>query len=275
MEVWSIINATPDSFLAESRKQGVDAVKAAVDHLQQGVDVVDIGAESSRPFSTPLPPDEEWNRLQPILVDLKKEVGDAAFNHRVSVDTWKPEIARRAMDLGVSIINDIRGGGEKGMFETVQEYDATIVLMHSQGTPETMQVNPVYNDVVDEVYTFLKYRSNEAETTGIDKKKIIWDFGIGFGKTPEHNLDLLKNLNIFLASGHRLMAGVSRKSFIGKLLNLPEPEQRKDPSLVLHTYLALHRVSILRVHDIKETLMMRALLKSLSPLSETNGLDIK
>ena len=265
MKIWGIINITPDSFVPESRKSGSDAVHYAEEMLSHGADVVDLGAESSRPFSTPLPADEEWSRLEPPLKALRKSLGDSIFSTQVSVDTWKPEIAQKCLDLGVGIINDIRAGQTGEMLELISRYKSTIVLMHSQGTPETMQVDPRYDNVTREVFNFLNERSNEALKHGISKDHIIWDFGIGFGKTTEHNLELLQNIDHFCQGPYPIMAGVSRKSFIGKLLGLPDPKDRKEATMILHTYLALHRVSILRVHDIEETVLVRKLTCSLYP----------
>lgn len=228
--------------------------------LEAGADVLDIGAESSRPFSDPISAEEEWSRLGEPLQLLKNELGAETFSKQVSIDTYKPETAAKVLDMGVSFINDIGGGRENKMLQLVASYEASIVLMHALGPPKTMQENPSYADVTAEVLQFLEEATRRALSAGISDDKIIWDYGIGFGKRLEDNLTLLKESRRFRQNGRKLMAGISKKSFIGAMLGLEDIEARKDPTLILHTYLALQGVDILRVHDIQETEYIRQIL---------------
>ena len=266
-QIWSVINLTPDSFYKGSRFRSSNFLSFAENSFEEGVDVLDIGAESSRPFSKRISADEEWLRLEGPLKELKKAVGDSCFSHRVSIDTCKPEIAERCLDLGIGIINDITGLESNKMTQLVSDYGARIVIMHSRGRPKTMQRNVRYQDVTSEIQIFLEKQTLKAIKKGIHPKNIIWDYGIGFGKEVHHNLKLLKDTRKFKGKGYPIMVGLSRKSFIGKILNLQDPEQREGASLVLHTYLALEGVDILRVHDVRETCQMRILLERLSKFS--------
>jgi len=262
-KIWAIINLTPDSFFPQSRVESAQFVERCVECLSQGADILDIGAESSRPFSDNISEAEEWNRLNTPLNDLKKEIGANEFSRRISIDTYKPQTAQKVLELGVRYINDIRGGENPDLLRLVAAFEANIVLMHSQGNPKEMQINPVYGNVVQEVESFLKLRSQLALELGIRQKNIIWDTGIGFGKNLDHNLQLIKNASEFKKSGYPLLYGISRKSFIDKLLNIPQVELRGNASLVIHTFLALQNVDILRVHDVPETVMIRKIINQL------------
>lgn len=264
LQIWAVINLSQDSFYPESRVDSFHFVNKCLQALDDGADVLDIGAESSRPFSDPISADTEWERLRKPLGDLKKQIGDAEFFKRVSVDTYKPLTAKKALDSGVGCINDIRGGENSDLLKAVAEYKAGIVLMHSNGEPKTMQENPYYSDVVTEVIGFLKIRTESAISAGILPEKIIWDCGIGFGKNLEHNLELIKSIKELKKNFPQLMYGISRKSFIGKLLNISDVELRRDPTMIFHTYLATYGASFLRVHDVKETVMIREILKHLT-----------
>lgn len=261
-EIWAVINLTPDSFYAPSRIQADEITQIANKFLAEGADKLDIGAESSRPGSEPVSAQEEWARLEKALLELKKKWGKTFLQEKVSVDTYKAEVAQNALQLGVGCINDIQGGQDPDMFSVIARYGAEFVIMHMKGKPKTMQDNPTYGNVVEEVLEFLKTQSQKAIAAGISREKIIWDYGIGFGKTVEHNLKLLAHTELFLQHGYRLLVGISRKSFLGKLLDVPRPEDRKEASLVLQTYLALKNVSILRTHDVKACHEMRLLLQA-------------
>ncbi|MDH5717793.1 MAG: dihydropteroate synthase [Spirochaetia bacterium] len=263
MQVWAILNLTSDSFYEKSRVKENKFIDFALKCINEGADVLDIGAESSRPFSKPVTWEEEWQRLEKPLKLLKKELGEQTFEKIISVDTYKPETARRTLDMGIKIINDIKGGQNLKMLNLVSSYQAKIVIMHSKGTPENMQIKPEYSDVTNEVLIFLKKQTKAAISAGINKENIIWDYGVGFGKTTSHNLSLIKNTSVFKKEGFLLLTGISRKSFIGEILNLPNPEARGFASGIIHTYLALQGVDILRVHDVKETVQIRTLLSSL------------
>jgi dihydropteroate synthase len=262
-KIWAVINLTPDSFYAASRVEPGNFVDRCVECLAQGADALDIGAESTRPYSDSISPDEEWKRLKQPLNDLKNEIGRTEFFRRISIDTYKPETARKALETGVGYINDVRGGENPQLLKDVAEYNAGIVLMHSRGNPKEMQINPRYDNVIEDVTGFLQSRTKTAIDNGIAPENIIWDCGIGFGKTPDHNLQLINSVDVFKKFGRRLLYGISRKSFIDKMLNLPDVELRRDPTMIIHTILAMRGVDILRVHDVKETVMIRDILKHL------------
>ena len=256
MEVWGVLNLSPDSFLPSSRVHIENIVERAEEFLEKGAKKLDIGAESTRPFSSPLTPEEELRRLEPALEKLLKKIPHSY----ISVDTYKPLVAKKVLSMGISTINDISGGRNPQMLSTVASYQASFVIMHMQTFPFIMQINPVYEDIVEEVLSYLRTYTEKAIEAGIPKEKIIWDYGIGFGKTTQENIELLKNTSIFLKDGFPLMVGVSRKSFIGRLLGIPDPEKRKIPTLALHAYLMEKGVSILRVHDVEETVQIQRML---------------
>ncbi len=258
-EVWGILNLTPDSFYAGSRVDAFSAVAQCRQMLSEGADVIDIGAESTRPGSASVSAEEEWERLKPALEQISLQCPEV-LNRKISVDTRHAATARKAFDFGISIINDVSAGSDAAMFDAVAGAGARIVLMHSKGTPADMQISPSYSDVVAEVYSFLLKRTENAVEKGIKKDNIIWDYGIGFGKTDQHNRDLLASSHFFASQGFQLMAGVSRKSFLGRVLNQPQPEERKFSTHAMHMYLALQGVQILRVHDVKEAVEIRSLL---------------
>ena len=260
LQIWGVLNLTPDSFYAASRFTEKTFFSHAERMLKAGADVMDIGAESTRPFAEGISMEEEWSRLKNPLKCLKKAYGSDFLSKRVSVDTRKPEIARRSIDLGVGFINDTSGLRSEGMIRAIAESQKKVVIMHSQGNPKDMQFRPEYKEVISEVLVFLKNRSMEAVGRGILPKNIIWDPGIGFGKTKEHNLTLIKNTKAFQKEGYPLLVGLSRKSFIGKILGLDDPRDRGTGTLILHSFLALKGVDILRVHDVKETDQLRRLL---------------
>jgi len=263
LHIWAVLNLTPDSFFQKSRTGEHDFVERSLQALQTGADVIDVGAESSRPSSQEISHEEEWTRLQPLLA-LKKEIGSQKFKQCISLDTYKPETAKKALELGAGIINDIRAGESDELVNAVATHKAKIVLMHAQGRPKNMQDNPDYDNVVNEVLSFLKERTAKCIDAGILPENIIWDPGIGFGKTLEHNLTLLKNVSLFLKESHKLMLGISRKSFIGKLLKVEDMEQRLGPTIAFHTYLALQGVDILRVHDVESALQVKKITKELT-----------
>ena len=265
-QIWAIINLTPDSFYQHSRFTETTFLPQVEYILNCGADMLDIGAESTRPFSRSISIEEEWRRLKTPLKSLKKEYGDNFLSKRVSIDTRKSEIAERSIELGAGTINDTSGLSSLKMIQLLAKYQKKVVIMHSQGKPSQMQVNPNYKDLISEILNFLKSRSITATKNGVLPKNIIWDYGIGFGKTVEHNLMLLKNIKKFKSCGYPLMVGLSRKSFIGKILKLDNTNNYDIGSLVLHTFLALQDIDILRVHDVKETNQMRLLLKKLQDI---------
>ena len=262
-QIWGVINLTPDSFYSGSRFSETTFLPHVENALKLGVDVFDIGAESTRPFAKQVSLNEEWSRLKHPLLCLKKEYGNDFLLNRVSIDTRKSDIAKKSIELGVGTINDTGGLSSEKMSQIIAEHQRRVVIMHSQGEPSEMQINPSYENLIQEVLTFLKSRSIQATTAGILPKNIIWDYGIGFGKRVEDNFMLLKNTKIFKNCGYPLMVGLSRKSFIGKVLKLDDPDDRGVGSLILHVFLALQNVDILRVHDFEETRQLKILLEHL------------
>ncbi len=213
-KVMGIVNLTPDSFSDGGRLAGRDeAVRHARRLVDEGADLLDLGGESSRPGSEPVSLDEELRRVIPVVEALASELGVP-----ISIDTTKAEVARRALDAGAAIINDISAmGADPDMGRVVAATGAGVVLMHMQGVPKTMQDDPRYDDVVGEVYDFLARRVEWAESIGISRDRIAIDPGIGFGKTIDHNLEILRNLRRFDTLGCAVLIGTSRKGFLGTI----------------------------------------------------------
>jgi len=249
VRVMGVINLTPDSFYAGSRARGVpEAVLRARQMVEEGAALIDVGAESSRPGSRPVPAAVEIERLLPFVREVKRALPVA-----LSIDTWKAEVASAALDAGADIINDITGlTGDAGMASAIAARGAPVVLMHMQGSPETMQARPAYGDVVDDIAACLKRSMQLALDAGVDPEKIAIDPGIGFGKTLLHNLEILARLNEFSALGAPLVLGVSRKSFIGNVLDLPV-EERLEGSLAAAAIGVMKGASIIRAHDVAAT----------------------
>lgn len=249
--VMGILNVTPDSFSDGGSFAGPDAAleRAAVMEAQ-GAAVIDIGGESSRPGAAPVTAKDEIARVMPVVKKLAKRT-----KLPLSIDTYKPEVARAALDAGVSIVNDITGlRHQKGrMAQVVREYRAGVVIMHMQGEPRTMQRTPRYGDVVEDILTFFTQRLEFALSAGIAPERIVLDPGIGFGKTEAHNLEILRRLGEFKVLGFPLLVGVSRKRFIGSLLGGRAPQERCSGSLGAAAWCALQGARIVRVHDVRET----------------------
>ncbi len=247
--VMGIINLSPDSFYGESRCGTIkQALSVAETMTAEGADILDLGAESSRPGSVPISEQEELDRLLPVLMKL---VGVA--NVPISVDTYKPAVAHEVLQAGASIINDITGlQRSEEMAQTISRFHAGVILMHMQGLPETMQENPQYADVLTEVSEYLQQSIAIAVSARIDPQKIAIDPGIGFGKTDSHNLLILKNLNRLNKLGKPVLLGVSRKSLIGNILNVPV-EERLEGSLSATVFGLIQGASIIRTHDVQAT----------------------
>ena len=246
--VMGIVNVTPDSFSDGGRSLAFDdAVALAERHVADGADLLDIGGESSRPGAEIVPIEEELRRVIPIVEALAGRVGVP-----ISVDTTKPEVARRAIEAGASIINDIRGLDDPELLAIAADSGVGVVLMHMQGTPQTMQVAPHYEDVVREVRDELARKIERAERAGIDRARIAVDPGIGFGKTFEHNLLLLKDLEAFASLGCLLLVGTSRKGFLTKLTGR-RTEDRTVISVTSALAAAAGGARVLRVHDVGPT----------------------
>jgi dihydropteroate synthase len=249
--VMGILNVTTDSFYDGGKYSGLKAaLERGLEIEAEGAGIIDIGGESSRPGAKPLSEKEEIARVVPIIKELAKKV-----EVPVSIDTYKPAVAKAALEAGASIVNDITalgfGGGR--MAALVVKHKAAVILMHMQGRPGTMQKNPKYSDVTGEISDFFEKRIGLAVKYGIKSEQIMIDPGIGFGKTYEHNLEILKKLSEFKALGFPIVAGVSRKSFIGKALGSAPVSDRLFGSISSGVWAALNGANVLRVHDVKET----------------------
>ncbi len=249
VQIMGILNITPDSFFDGGKYLASgQAIARAVEMVQEGADIIDIGGESSRPGSVPVSVKEELARILPTLKAVIKKI-----KVPLSIDTYKSEVASVCLDHGASIINDISAlRFDRRMAKVAVKYKAKVVLMHMQGTPRQMQDNPCYLDVVSEVFQFLEERIQQAVNQGIARAKLIIDPGIGFGKTLEHNLELLHKLSEFRSLGAPLLLGASHKSMIGKILKT-EPAGRLYGSLATAAWGYLQGANILRVHDVKAT----------------------
>lgn len=242
--IMGILNVSPDSFSGDGIADVDEALERAKKMVMDGADIIDVGGESTRPFSEPVPLEKELLRVLPVVERLSEEV-----DVPISVDTYKPEVAEMALELGACIVNDVYGLRSKGMVEVVSRYQTPVVIMHMKGKPKTMQKNPQYKDVVSEILLFLRERIDFAKKHNVEN--IIIDPGIGFGKTVEHNLEIIKRLREFKSLGYPILIGVSRKSFIGNILNLPVNE-RLEGTIASVTASVLNGADIVRVHDVKE-----------------------
>ena len=246
-QLMGIVNANDDSFYSGSRFMGGDAVAQIERMVEEGAQIIDIGAVSSRPGAAFVDEKEELERIKPIVDAIYKE---RLFERvRFSIDSYAPNVIEYVLDRGFGIVNDITGLESDAICKIVSSYDAGVVIMHMQGTPQTMQQNPHYEDVVDEVYAFLKERMQKAQSFGIGE--IVLDVGIGFGKSLEHNIALLRHLPHFKTLQKPLLVGASRKSIIDKISPSPV-ERRLGGTLALHLKAVRDGADILRVHDVYE-----------------------
>jgi dihydropteroate synthase len=259
-KIMGILNITPDSF-----SDGGDnyvhqyAVEKALEMIEDGADIIDIGGESTRPGAKPVSVDDELARVIPVIEKLIKAKPDAI----ISIDTTKYEVAKAAIEVGAKIINDVSGlEYDERLAKLAAEKNAALVIMHMKGTPRSMQKQPQYDDLVKEVGDFLQSKIGIARKTGV--QDIIIDYGIGFGKTLEHNLQLLKNTEKFNFPGTKLLLGISRKSFIDKILNIPNPKDRDMPTALIHSLLLNKLIDIIRVHNVKNIMMLKKLHNELS-----------
>ena len=246
-KVMGIVNVTPDSFFDGGRYA---SSAAAIEHAQQliadGADLLDIGGESTRPGAAEVSEQEELDRVLPVIEGLR------GCEVPLSIDTWKPGVMRAALKAGASLVNDVNALQARGALQAVADSDAAVCLMHKQGTPQTMQQQPRYADVVAEVCGFLRARIAAAETAGIARARIVIDPGFGFGKALTHNLDLLRHLEALRALGVPVLAGLSRKSMLGALTGRAVDD--RVAASVAAALLAVQRgAAIVRVHDVRET----------------------
>lgn len=245
-KITGVLNVTPDSF--SDGGEFFDAEKAiqrAKRMVADGADIIDIGGESTRPFSDPVSVEEELRRVKPVLKALVDETAVP-----ISIDSYKPEVVRHCLELGAHMVNDVTGLRNEEMIQLVAKYKVPVVIMHMLGNPKTMQENPKYKDVVQDIKAFLQDRLIVAKKAGI--KDIIIDPGIGFGKTVEHNLEIIRRLGEFQSLGHPILIGPSRKSFIGKILQIDDPQERLEGTLAAVALCVYNGADILRVHDVKE-----------------------
>ncbi len=246
-QVMAIINITPDSFYDGGKFSSVtDIIKDAEMKIHEGATIIDIGAASSRPNAIAISAKDEISRLREPLMKLRKEFPEIF----ISIDTYLADVAEFAIDLGADIINDISGSQmDQSMLDVVAKHQIAYVLMHMQGTPQNMQKNPSYDDVVKDISTFYTSKIEQCKSLGFDK--LIIDVGFGFGKTVEHNYQLLKHLNEFIVFDYPLLVGLSRKSMINKVIHT-SPVTALNGTTVLNTIALQNGAKILRVHDIKE-----------------------
>jgi len=251
--VMGILNVTPDSFSDGGKFNNINsATDHALEMIETGADIIDIGGESSRPGAESVPVDEEIRRTIPTIENIIKEKP----NSIISIDTTKPEVATAALESGASIINDISALSDKRMIDVVKKYNATLVLMHMQGNPRTMQDNPSYKSVVEEVFNYLVSKIKYANDNGVNS--IIVDPGIGFGKSVNDNYELLRKLTNFQNLETPLLIGVSRKSLIGKSLNL-EVNERDIATIILETDAVNKGAKIIRTHNVKNGVQLKKL----------------
>jgi len=255
--IMGILNVTPDSFSDGGRFTSVEkAVRHAVRMEEEGADIIDIGGESTRPGAQPITLEEELNRVIPVIKKLTNEI-----DIPISIDTYKSEIARKALDLGADMVNDITAfQGDKNLVSIVSEYDVPVCLMHIKGNPRNMQINPVYDDVVKEIYEYLQERSEYALLCNVKKEKIILDPGLGFGKRTgrgvEDNCEIIYRLNELKELDYPILVGPSRKKFIGNICGDEKPlpvSERLEGSLAACSLAVSNGADIVRVHDVKET----------------------
>ena len=253
-QVLGIVNCTPDSFFSGNRFSANDeAVAQGLKMLESGANALDIGGQSTRPNATEVDAMEEWKRIEFVIAGILKERPEAIL----SVDTFHSEVAARALDSGAFMINDVFAGTkDENLVHVVSARRAPLVIMHMQGTPATMQVNPRYANASEDIITWLQQRSVDLKSQGIDQ--LVVDPGFGFGKTTEHNFQILRSLKAFQVLGHPLLVGVSRKSMIWKTLQ-SSPEAALNGTTALHAWALEGGANILRVHDVTEALETVAL----------------
>jgi len=258
-KIMGILNVTPDSFSDGGQFSSFNtALNRALEMISEGVDIIDIGGESTRPGSLSVSTEVEIQRVIPIVEAIRKK------NHsiKISIDTTKFEVAELALEAGADIINDISGlESDIRLADLAATYNGGLILMHMQKQPLSMQVNPEYHNVVEDVFNFLEAKVAIAKSAGV--KEIIIDPGIGFGKTLEHNLTLLRNISSFEGLGCDILVGISRKSFLGKLLNIDAPQERDTSTALLHAILLSKNINIIRVHNVKLINQLKTLYNSI------------
>lgn len=247
-QVMGILNVTPDSFSDGGQFLAQDSALAqAKQMVADGAGIIDVGGESTRPGAAIVSVEEEISRVVPVIEAIHSEI-----DIPISIDTSKPDVMRAAVEAGAGLINDVRALTVEGALEAAVDCEVPVCLMHAQGTPQNMQDDPRYDDVVSNVIDFLSERVAMCEKAGIDRNKLILDPGFGFGKKASHNLQLMKHLTKLIEQGYPVLVGVSRKSMIGKLLNV-SVEERLSASLSLAAISVWQGAKIIRSHDVRET----------------------
>ncbi|HKZ88970.1 MAG TPA: dihydropteroate synthase [Thermoplasmata archaeon] len=247
--VMGVLNVTPDSFSDGGRFLDPDvAILRALEMAEEEADLIDVGGESTRPGAEPVPPEEEWKRIGPVIEGIGRKL-----DVPISVDTRRYEIAQKGLRAGASIVNDVTGLGDPRMVEVIVRSGAGAVVMHMLGDPRSMQAHPTYADVVEEVRAFLDARIRAAVASRIPREAVAVDPGIGFGKTAVHNLDLLRRLDRIGSLGQPVVVGVSRKSFLAKLGAGDAVDERLSGSLAAATLAVAHGAHVIRAHDVLET----------------------
>jgi dihydropteroate synthase len=256
-----IVNVTPDSFSDGGRLGDSDA---AIDHglqlARDGADILDIGGESTRPGADPVDEAEELNRVLPVIRGIRRHTGVA-----ISIDTMKPAIAEAALAAGASIWNDVNALRAPGAAQVAARTGCPVILMHMQGEPQTMQQNPQYEDVVRDVATWLSRRAEAAISAGVERKQIWLDPGIGFGKTLQHNLELLRSISVFVKLGFPVLVGASRKRFIASIDGEAPADKRLGGSIYAAVHAAQKGAACVRVHDVRETVQALKVRAAVSP----------
>ena len=247
--IMGVLNVTPDSFSDGGEFFTQDkAIERGLVLAREGAHIIDVGGESTRPGSKAVVVEEELHRVIPVIEKLRAKV-----DVPLSIDTSKAEVARAAIKAGASIVNDVTGGrGDERMLPLIAQTKSALIIMHMQGIPTTMQIEPQYTDVVEEISDFFRQQYARAIGSNIDPMAIAFDPGIGFGKTLEHNLELLAQLERLRVHDRPLVVGVSRKSFLGKLIGSSEIRDRLVPGLALTSLLRARGADVFRVHDVKE-----------------------
>jgi dihydropteroate synthase len=246
--IMGVVNVTPDSFSDGGRFLGAErAIEHGLRLYGDGADLVDVGGESTRPGAEPVSAAEEIRRVVPVIAGLAKA------GVPVSVDTSKPEVAAAALEGGALAVNDITALGDPAMAPLVAAAGCGVVLMHMQGTPQNMQEDPTYVDVAAEVSDFLTKRARLAEEAGVERRHICIDPGIGFGKAQNHNLELLARLDLLVATGYPVLVGTSRKSFLGRILDEPDPTERDVATAATVAIAVTRGAALVRVHNVEMT----------------------
>lgn len=247
--IMGILNVTPDSFFDGGKYINLrKAVDRGLQLVEEGADIIDIGGESTRPGAEPISVDEELKRVIPVIENLSKKI-----NIPISIDTYKAKVAEEAIKAGATIINDISGlRFDPQMPYIAAKYDTPVVIMHIKGTPKNMQINPLYDALIPEIMEYLRNSIVIAKNAGVKENRIIIDPGIGFGKKLEHNLLIIKKLKEFTSLGKPILIGVSRKSFIGKILGDAPVEHRLEGTMAAVAVSVINGANIVRVHDVKE-----------------------